>query len=225
MKKILLLLVGFILLITTTFAYNWSQIDADILQRVYKRVDFLYEEDPIKIEKFGKALSGIQEKYKNQERLSYLLEELSEYINKIMEKKDDELIIKKEMSNTFKINKNNILHLRDQNLDEDDVSSIAIMLQQLKNDNKSIESISFSYNPRIGDNWITRIMQSMPANVKIIGCVGCGINDAWGKKILEWMKRSSNLQMICIEQNNFSDNLKQQFNIFKKQNPHIIIII
>jgi hypothetical protein len=69
-----------------------------------------------------------------------------------MEKKDDELIIKKEMSNTFKINKNNILHLRDQNLDEDDVSSIAIMLQQLKNDNKSIESISFSYNPRIGDN-------------------------------------------------------------------------
>jgi RecG-like helicase len=119
---------------------------------VYGRVDFLYEENLIKIEKFSKTLSEIQKKYKSQERLSYLLEKLSEYINKIMEKKDDALTLKKELSNPFTINKNNILHLRNQNLDEDDIFSIAIMLQQVKNDNKSIESISFSYNPNIGDS-------------------------------------------------------------------------
>jgi hypothetical protein len=67
-------------------------------------------------------------------------------------------------------------------------------------------------------------MQSMPANVKEIGCVGCGINDSGGHAILEWMKTASNLQMICIEKNNFSDDLRQQFNIFKKQNPHIMVI-
>jgi hypothetical protein len=67
-------------------------------------------------------------------------------------------------------------------------------------------------------------MQSMPANVKEIGCVACGINDDWGQAILEWMKTASNLHMICIEQNNFSDELRQQFNIFKKQNSHIMVI-
>jgi hypothetical protein len=65
----------------------------------------------------------------------------------------------------------------------------------------------------------------MPTNVKEIGCVACWINDAWGQEILKWMKTASNLQMICIEQNNFSEDLKQQFNIFKKQNPYIMIII
>ena len=68
-------------------------------------------------------------------------------------------------------------------------------------------------------------MQSMPVNVKEIGCVGCGITDVGGQAILEWMKTSSHLQMICIEQNNFSDDLKQQFHIFKKQNPHIMVIM
>lgn len=144
--------------------------------------------------------------------------------DKIMEKEDNEIIPKRELSNRFTLDENNVLHLRSRDLDETDVSSIVTMLQQIKHDDKGIESISFSYNPRIGDSWITRIMQSMPASVKEIGCVGCGINDVWGLEILEWMKRSSNLQMICIEQNSFSDDLKQQFNIFKKQNPHIMVI-
>jgi hypothetical protein len=119
---------------------------------MYERVDFIYEEDPIKIEKFNKSLSKLQEKYKNRERFSYLLEQLSEYINKTMEKKDDEIIPKKELSHPFKLNENNSLHLRNQDLNAVDIISIATMLQQIKHDNKRIESISFSYNPGIGDS-------------------------------------------------------------------------
>jgi hypothetical protein len=137
---------------TPTFAYNIPQSDKVILQSMYERVDFLYEEDPIKIEKVSKVLSKVQEKYKNQERFSYLLEQLSEYINKIMGKKDDEIILKKELSNPFTLNENNSLHLRNRDLDTVDVISIATMLQQIKYDNKGIGSISFSYNPRIGDS-------------------------------------------------------------------------
>jgi biotin-(acetyl-CoA carboxylase) ligase len=137
---------------TTAFAYNISQSDAVILQKMYERVDFLYEEDPIKIEKFNKSLSKLQEKYKNRERFSYVLEQLSEYINQIMQKKDDEIIQKKELSNPFTLNENNTLHLRNQDLNEADIISIATMLQQIKDDNKRIESISFSYNPGIGDS-------------------------------------------------------------------------
>ena len=225
MKKILLWWVGFLLLITTTFAYNLPQSDTIILQRMYERLDFIYQEDPIRIQKARENLSKTQEKYKDQERFSYLLGQLSKYINKIMEKKDDEIIPNIALSNPFILNENNTLHLRSRDLGEADIVSIVTMLQQLKYDNKSIKSISFSYNSDIGDSGITRIIQSMPTNVKEIGCVACWINDAWGQEILKWMKTASNLQMICIEQNNFSEDLKQQFNIFKKQNPYIMIII
>jgi biotin-(acetyl-CoA carboxylase) ligase len=137
---------------TTAFAYNISQSDAVILQRMYERVDFIYEENPIKIENFSNSLSKLQKKYKNHERFSYLLEQLSEYINKTMEKKDNQIIPKKKLSSSFKLNENNTLHLRSRDLDEADIISIATMLKKIKDDDKGIESISFSYNSRIGDS-------------------------------------------------------------------------
>jgi hypothetical protein len=38
------------------------------------------------------------------------------------------------------------------------------------------------------------------------------------------MQKSNSLQMICMEQNNFSDTLKKAFRIFKKENPNIIVV-
>jgi hypothetical protein len=140
---------------------------------MYERLDFIYQEDPIRIQKARENLSKTQEKYKDQERFSYLLGQLSKYINKIMEKKDDEIIPNIALSNPFILNENNTLHLRSRDLGEADIVSIVTMLQQLKYDNKSIKSISFSYNSDIGDSGITRIIQSMPTNVKEIGCVAC----------------------------------------------------
>ena len=30
--------------------------------------------------------------------------------------------------------------------------------------------------------------------------------------------------MICIEQNNFSDKLKMEFNLFKIENPEVMVV-
>jgi hypothetical protein len=54
--------------------------------------------------------------------------------------------------------------------------------------------------------------------------VDCGIGDRGGTEILNWAKASSNLKMICIEQNNFSEKLKMEFNVFKKENLRITVV-
>ena len=88
-----------------------------------------------------------------------------------------------------------------------------------------ITSISFSYNPLIGDLGTTALIKSLPSSIREIGCVGCGIGDIGGKEILSWMQTSTHLQMICMEQNNFSDTLKTKFRAFNINNPKIIVVI
>jgi hypothetical protein len=118
------------------------------------------------------------------------------------------------------------LNLRNLGLKAIDISAIANILKQEKNNNAGfIKSISFSYNDLIGDIGATEIVRSLPSSICEIGLVGCGIGDKGGNEILEWIKTLPNLKMICIEQNSFSDNLKTEFNMFKKNNPKIMVVI
>lgn len=119
----------------------------------------------------------------------------------------------------------NRLHLRDKNLDTNDARSIAIILQKAKENSEIIDSISFSYNKHIDDTGVDLLMQHMPVTVSEFGFVNAEINDVGGLAILQWMQRSKSLQMVCIEKNNFSQDLKKKFNDFKKQDPNIIIIL
>jgi len=68
------------------------------------------------------------------------------------------------------------------------------------------------------------IAKKLPSSIGEIGLVDCGIGDKGGAEILNWMKKSHKLQMICIEQNNFSDKMKMECYIFKKENPKIIVV-
>jgi hypothetical protein len=68
------------------------------------------------------------------------------------------------------------------------------------------------------------IAKKLPHSIYEIGLVGCGIGDKGGTEVLNWMRKSYNLQMICIEQNNFSEKLKIEFNVFKKENPKVMVI-
>lgn len=224
MKKSLLVWVGVLLVMATTFAYYPSQSDEISLQRIFDKIDFIYEEDPAKIQEMILNIPRTQEKYKNQERLIYALEEISRHLHITMKRKKIEDTQKMNSSKTFELDTSNILHLRNQNLNQSDMFSIADMLKQLKDQKEAIISISFSYNKNIGDVGITLLMQNMPLNVWELGCVWCGISDDGARAVLEWMKQSQNLQMICIEQNNFSDDIQEQFRDFKKENPHIIVI-
>jgi hypothetical protein len=118
------------------------------------------------------------------------------------------------------------LNLRNLGLKAIDISAIANILEQEKKNNAGfIKSISFSYNDLIGDIGATEIIRSLPPSICEIGLVGCGIGDIGGNEILHWIKTLPNLKMICIEQNSFSDNLKKEFNVFKKNNPKIIVVI
>lgn len=114
-----------------------------------------------------------------------------------------------------------ILNLRNLGLKTSDIGAITDVL---KNENNAIKSISFSYNHLIGDVGAILIVESLPSSICEIGLVDSGICDKGGIEILNWMKTSSHLRMICVEQNNFSDKLKMEFKDFKKDSPKITVI-
>ncbi|MGK0391813.1 MAG: hypothetical protein ACI94Y_004580 [Maribacter sp.] len=111
------------------------------------------------------------------------------------------------------------LNLRNLALNSANVISIANCLKQ----EKTIKSISFSYN-LIGDLGAIALAKSLPKYLYEIGLVDCGINDAGGIELLNWMKQSIHLKMICIEQNNFSEKLRIEFKKYSKNNPQILFI-
>ena len=115
------------------------------------------------------------------------------------------------------------LNLRNLSLDKKDIVDITNIIER-ENDNIYLRSISFSYNQLIGDVGATLMAKKLPYSIHEIGLVDCGIGDKGGYEILEWMKKSKRLQMICIEQNDFSDKLKMEFNIFKRENPKVIVV-
>lgn len=118
-----------------------------------------------------------------------------------------------------------ILTLRNLGLNSSDVSIIAAILKEEKKHNSnSITSISFSYNPLIGDSGVPAIVKNLPKSICEIGLVDCGIGDMGGYQILTWMKKSPTLQYICMEQNNFSEALKMEFRNFKRNNPNVMVV-
>jgi hypothetical protein len=117
------------------------------------------------------------------------------------------------------------LHLRSLGLKSADIIAIASALSEAKDDkNESITSISLSYNDATGDEGAIAIAKSLPNTIREIGLVGCGIGDKGGTAILSSLKTYPSLKMICIEQNNFSEPLKREFETFRKLNPGIIVV-
>ena len=104
-----------------------------------------------------------------------------------------------------------------------DITAIADVLEQEKGN--TINSISFSYNNLIGDEGVREIINSLPLSICEIGLVDCGISDKGGTDILNWINKLPNLKMICIEQNNFSEELKKAYTVFKNNNPKVIVVI
>lgn len=118
----------------------------------------------------------------------------------------------------------NTLHLRSLGLGSNDISAIASILEQEK-DSSVLTSISFSYNKQMGDLGATALAKSLPASLQEIGLVGCGIRDTGGRAILHWMKTAPHLHMICMEQNDFSNELKKEFEVFKQHHPQILVVL
>jgi len=113
------------------------------------------------------------------------------------------------------------LHLRDFGLSAAHVIAVASCLKA----NKSLKSISLSYNKDLGDSGAIALSQQLPNHITEVGLVNCGIGDAGGAAILRWMDTAQALQMICMEQNSFSNELKSAFRKFSADNPQTLVVI
>ena len=147
-------------------------------------------------------------------------------IAKILRKTENLDCIQKAQSLEAHASKLSSLHLRNLNLKPNDVVAIAaILAQEKQNNNSFIKSISFSYNPFMGDTGAIYMINSLPESILEIGLVGCGITDLGGNEIFKWLKTSSQIQMICMEQNTISDELKTKFYLYQEQHPKIVVVV
>ena len=103
------------------------------------------------------------------------------------------------------------LHLRNAKMTAADVKLIANALDKTSVSELSrLGSFSLSYN-NIGDEGANTLATCLPATLTELGLVGCSIGDQGGVAMLEWAKHANGLRIICIEDNNMSDQMRKQF--------------
>ena len=103
------------------------------------------------------------------------------------------------------------LHLRSANLDISDAQLLANALTSIQHQGDlPLNSFSVSYNPGIEIGGAQALLSSLPDDVNEIGMVGCQLRDDVGELLIRLMARSSNLKMICVEDNLFSASMRIQ---------------
>ena len=103
------------------------------------------------------------------------------------------------------------LHLRNARITAGDVKIIANAMDKTPSSELArLGSFSLSYN-NIGDQGAMTLANALPKTLTELGLVGCSIGDQGGKEILEWAKYAGGLRLICIEENNISEELRNQF--------------
>lgn len=88
-----------------------------------------------------------------------------------------------------------------------------------------LRSFSASYNPGLGDTGVAALAEAFPETMTELGLVGCSIGDAGGRAILEWARTAPELQMICIEGNRFSADMKSRFQDFASPGRQILVVV
>lgn len=116
------------------------------------------------------------------------------------------------------------LHLRDLELNASNITSIADCFNQELENTQYLKSISFSYNRLLGDSGTIALTKHLPDSISEIGLVNCGIGDIGGMELLNWINSLPKLQMICVEQNNFSGKVKSDFEKFRVNNPQVLVV-
>ena len=89
----------------------------------------------------------------------------------------------------------------------------------------SLQSFSMSYNPHLGDEGVLLLVKTLPATVTEIGLVQCGIGDKGGDALIMWAAKALKLQWLCVEQNLFSDEMKDRFIQFGNDRNGLLIVL
>jgi len=104
------------------------------------------------------------------------------------------------------------VHLRSAWLVGHDIGLIAELMRSLERDEAQLlSSVSLSKSRKVGDVGAAQMAESLPVSLTELGLVGCGIGDSGGKAVLEWMRRTTRLDTLCIEGNQFSSNVTRDF--------------
>jgi hypothetical protein len=118
------------------------------------------------------------------------------------------------------------LHLRRAGLDEADARILAEgMLQQNDGAGRFLRSFSASYNAEFGDAGAAVLAAALPVTVAELGLVSCAIGDAGGRAILNWVQAATDLQMVCVEGNCFSAEMKSRFCDFARRKTHVLVVV
>jgi len=118
------------------------------------------------------------------------------------------------------------LHLRSCMLNPSDAKKIGEALRSVhQNHDILLKSFSVSYNPTIGSSGAMAILSSLKKNIEELEMVGCNLGDETGKHLVEYILQSENLATVCVEENNFSQKLKDEILDLKQQTPDCKIIV
>lgn len=82
-----------------------------------------------------------------------------------------------------------------------------------------------SYNPGLTAANIETLTKYFPTSLTDLGMVRCAITDIGGTALLIWSQRAAQLRMICIEQNDFSPELRANFRELGRSKPNLTVII
>ena len=117
------------------------------------------------------------------------------------------------------------LNLRSLALQREEALQLAIVFNEIKKENnEALRSVSFSYNDQMTNEGAVALINSLPESVTELGMVSCGLTDEAGKAILNWLKRSRNLNMVCIEGNHFSSELRDLMREYQHENSSFTFI-
>jgi hypothetical protein len=82
-----------------------------------------------------------------------------------------------------------------------------------------------SYSPKLGDESVLILVKTLPPTVTEIGLVQCGNGDKGGDALITWAANAPKLEWLCVEQNFFSDEIKDRFIQFGKDRNGLLVVL
>ncbi len=118
------------------------------------------------------------------------------------------------------------LHLRSAGLNHDEVKRIATAIKAVHDEGgPSLQSFSMSYNNNLRDEGVLSLVKSLPPTLTEIGLVGCEVGDAGGEALIAWANNAPKLHWLCVEQNLFSTNTKNNFRNLGAQRSGLLVVV
>jgi len=156
---------------------------------------------------------------KNKIGIHFIHQRIAEIQKFTVTKKMKELILQKEFGKGFDF------HLRNAGLDFKEVQIISnAMMKATKHGILNLKSFSLSYNTEITDQGVGLLVKAFPPQITELGLVGCDLGDEAGEMIYQYLENSA-LELVCIEDNNFSSVLMDKFKKLREQKSNLSLLI